>query len=72
MDVEVDINGEVEVEEFKNLFLTCLPTKREMKRVSSKTGGRASLGVAMQGINYQLDYIRTVNNNKHSPGWAPG
>ena len=63
--LDTDIEAEVEVRRFKNLFLTCLPTKREMKRVSSKTGGRASLGVAMQGINYQLDYIRTVNNNKH-------
>ena len=63
--LDTDIEAEVEVRRFKNLFLTCLPTKRDMRRVSSRTTGLATLGVAMQGINYQLDYIRTVNNNKH-------
>ena len=59
--VDTDVEAELEVRRFKNLFLTCLPTKREMRSVSSRTEARATLGVAMQGINYQLDYIRTVN-----------
>ena len=63
--VDTDIEAEVEVRRFKNLLVTCLPTKRERKRVSSRTVASAALGVAMEGLNYQLDYIRAVNNNKH-------
>ena len=63
--LDTEMEAEVEGRRFKNLFLTCLPTKREMKRVSSRSEARARLGVAMEGLNYQLDYIRTVNNNKY-------
>ena len=62
--VDTDIEAEVEVRRFQNLLVTCLPTKRERKGLSSRSVGRAVLGVAMEGLNYQLDYIRTVNNNK--------
>lgn len=62
MDVEVDMTGEVEVEEFKNLFLTCLPTRRRVRSVRSRTTGRLRLGVAMEGASYQLDYVRLAVN----------
>ena len=62
--MDTDLEAEVEVRGFKNLLVACLPTKREMRRVSSRTEARATLGVAMEGLNYQLDYIRRVNNNK--------
>ena len=62
--MDTDIEAEVEERRFKNLLFACLPTKREMTRLTSRSEARATLGVAMEGLNYQLDYIRRVNNNK--------
>ena len=64
MLVDTEIEADLEVREFKNLFLTCLPTRRRLRRVVTRSRGRLSLGVAMKGTNYQLDYVRAVNSEQ--------
>ena len=59
--IDTDIEADLEVREFCNRFLTCLPTRRGLRRLETRSRGRLSLGVAMEGSNYQLDYVREVN-----------
>ena len=63
--IDTDIEADLEVREFCNRFLTCLPTRRGLRRLVTRSRGRLSLGVAMEGSSYQLDYVRAVNSKQH-------
>ena len=62
MLVDTEISADVVVREFKNLFLTCFPVRRQEQRLKSSMEARMAVGVSMEGLNYQLDYVRERHN----------